>query len=171
MKTIFKNNLNVGKETNLVVAMTFILLLFCNIKVVGQEQTKRKVVPAIAVKFAFEKDFPNEVPEWTKDFGGDDLNQIRYTAKFKTKTSQGLAVYDNSGALVAYEILILKKDIPINIVNYLNKNYENFIIREASKVKNDKNETTFEIGIIRDEKFYDVIFDNNTNFIEIIQKD
>ena len=173
MKTIFKNDFTANKETNLLIVtnmIIFILLLFCGIKMEGQEKPKQKIIPSIEVKIAFEKDFAKEIPEWTKDFGGEDFDQIRYKAKFKTNTSEGLAVYDNIGNLKAYEVSIQKKDIPANSINYLNKKYENFTISDASKVRNDKNEITYEVGIVRDRKFYDIVFDNNGYFLKIIQK-
>lgn len=128
------------------------------------------VIPNI-VRESFKKDFPKETPTWTKDFGGDDLDEIRYEAKFKTNTTEGLAVYDNLGNLKAYEVLIQEKDIPLNAIHYLKSKYANITISEASKVKNDKNETTYEVGIIRAGKFYDAVFDHNGDFLEIIQKD
>lgn len=174
MKTIFKYNFTVKKQTNLLIIMNriaIVLVLFCSVSMVGQEKPKQKIIPSMEVKIAFERDFPKEIPEWTKDFGGEDSDQLRYNAKFKTSTSEGLAVYDNIGNLKAYEVLIQKKDIPVSIVNYLNKNYENLIIREASKVKNDNNEITYEVGIVRDGKFYDTVFDKNGDFLKIIQKE
>lgn len=173
MKSILKKDWTENKETILLMVtnlITFILILFCSVRMVGQETSKEKIVPPLIVKIAFEKEFPKETPTWTKDFGGEDLDQIRYEAKFKNGTSEGLAVYDNLGNLKAYEVLIQKEDIPANAVSYLNSNYKNFTIRESSKVKNDKNETTYEVGILRDGKFYDHIFDRDGNFLEIIQK-
>lgn len=173
-KPIFKKDLTAKKETILLMVtnlITFILILFCSMKMVGQEKQIEKIVPSIEVKTAFERDFPKEIPTWTKDFGGEDLDQIRYKAKFKTNTSEGLAVYDNMGILKAYEVFIQKKDIPSNAVRYLNSKYEKFTIGEASKVKTAKNKTTYEVGIVRDGKFYDTVFDHNGAFLEIIQKD
>lgn len=172
-KSIFKKDLTEKKETILLMVtnlITFVLILFCSVRMVGQETSKEKIVPPMIVKIAFEKQFPKEIPEWAKDFGGENLDHIQYEAKFKTNTSEGLAVYDNLGNLKVYEVLIQKKDIPSSAVRYLNSKYENFTVREASKVKNDKNETTYEVGIVRDLKFYDAVFDHNGDFLEIIQK-
>ena len=174
MNPIFKKKRTANQENSLLTVtnmVTFIFILVFSLKMAGQEKPNKTIVPSIGVKTAFERDFPKEIPEWTKDFGGEDLDQIRYEAKFKSSNSRGLAVYDNEGNLNAYEVLIQKKDIPSNIVNYLKSNYANFTIDEASKVKNDKNEITYEIGIVLDGKFYDAVFDHEGDFLEITQKD
>jgi hypothetical protein len=174
MSPIFKKKRTANRENSLSTVtnmVTFIFILVFSLKMVGQEKPKEKIVPPMIVKIAFEKEFPKETPTWTTDFGAEDLDQIRYEAKFKSSNSRGLAVYDNEGNLKAYEVLIQKKDIPSNIVNYLKSNYANFKIDEASKVKNDKNEITYEIGIVLDGKFYDAVFDHEGDFLEITQKD
>lgn len=174
MKTILKNYVTTNNETIVLMVtnlVTFILILLCCMSMTAQEQQNEIVFPPIAVKAAFERDFPNEIPLWSKNYGGEDSDQLRYNVQFKINSTEALAVYDNLGNLKAYEVLLQKKDIPIKIIDYLSKNFKGVTVSEASKVKNDKNETTYEIGIIRDEKFYDIIFDNNKDFIKIIEKD
>lgn len=156
------------KKASLVIV--FFSTLFIS-TIYGQENLIDKIIPTTEVKTAFEKDFPNAIPEWTQDFGGEDLDHIRFKAKFKTNTTEELAVYDKLGDLKAYEILIPKTDIPSNSIRYLNSHYENFTISEAAKVKDENNITTYEVGIIRDEIFYDIVFDQNGDFLKIVEKD
>lgn len=174
MKAINKSNLTENRA-NIVLIITnivaLIALLFFSTKMIAQEKKTERIVPTNEVQAAFEKEFPKATPIWSKDYGGEDLDQVRYNAKFKTGNSEALAVYDNLGKLKAYEILISKSDIPSNSISYLDKTYKKYSISEASKVKNDLNETSYEVGIIRDGKFYDAVFDHSGNFTKIIEKD
>ncbi len=145
--------------------IVFSLVLLFNLKTEAQE----KIIPTIEVQTAFERDFPNVEPYWTKNFGGEDLDQIRYNAKFQKGTSGVLAVYDNLGKMKALEVSIAKKAIPVKALNYLNREYKGYTFKEASRVKDDKNVTTYEVGIIMAGKFYDAVFDKDGDFIKIIQ--
>ncbi|TBX70140.1 hypothetical protein EZL74_05185 [Flavobacterium silvisoli] len=141
------------------------MVLLFNLKTEAQE----KVIPTIEVQTAFEKEFPNVVPYWTKNFGGEDLDQIRYNAKFQQGSSEVLAVYDNLGKMKAFEVSIAKKAIPVKALTYLNREYKGYTFKEAARVKDDKKVTTYEVGIIMAGKFYDAVFDKDGNFIKIIQ--
>lgn len=173
MRTLLRKDLKENKANIILIvtnSVTFILILFFSLKMVAQEKTVEKIAPSKVVKTAFERDFPNIIAEWTENFGGDDLDHIRYNANFKFNNTEALAVYDYLGNLKVYEIQIQTKDIPSNVMSYLKREYKNLTINEASKVRNDKNEVTYEVGIIRDGKFYDVVFDQNGDFLEVIQK-
>ena len=146
--------------------IVFSLVLLFNLQTEAQE----KIVPTIEVQTAFERDFPNVEPYWTKNFGGEDSDQIRYIAKFQKGTSEVLAVYDNLGKMKAFEVSIAQKAIPVKALNYLNREYKGYTFKEAAKVKDDKNITTYEVGIIMVGKFYDAVFNKDGDFIKIIQK-
>ncbi|SHH72209.1 PepSY-like domain-containing protein [Flavobacterium defluvii] len=145
-----------------------LIILFCSGLLSAQNEV---VTPPEKVKFTFEKEYPNKVPVWSIDYVGDDNDEIRYEAKFNTdKNTKALAVYDNLGVLKAFEQQIPLSQLPQKAQNYLKKNYSQKAIKEIAVVVNDKNKTTYEVGIEKDSKFYDVVFDQNGGFDVIIEK-
>lgn len=145
------------------------IAFFYSIFLIGQTKV---VTPPEIVKIAFEKEYPNKKPVWSLEYVGDDNDEIRYEAKFNaTTTTKALAVYDNWGVLKAYEMQIPLSQLPVKAQNYLKKNYAAKAIREIAVVVDDKNKTTYEVGVEKDSKFYDVIFDKNGGFDVSIQKD
>ncbi|SHH13549.1 hypothetical protein [Flavobacterium johnsoniae] len=137
--------------------------------IIGQNNV---VTPPEKVRFTFEKEYPNKVPVWSVRYVGDDDDEIRYEAKFNIdKNTKALAVYDNLGVLKAYELQIPLSQLPVKAQTYLKKNYTAKAIKEVSVVVDDKNQTTYEVGVEKDSKFYDVVFDKNGGFDVSIQKD
>ncbi|WP_432221061.1 hypothetical protein ACRASX_09740 [Flavobacterium sp. TMP13] len=157
MKTVF-----------LTIAFFSLVFIF---KIDAQDILTENTTPPFEVARTFEKIFPKEIPKWSKDYEGQDHDQLIYRAKFKTATAEGLAVFDNVGNLKVYEFLIPIKDIPANAIRYLNDNYLYFTITEAAKTIESSTVTTYEVGIVRDHVFYDVVFDHDGNFLEIVEKD
>lgn len=146
-----------------------IIVLFWSSFLIGQNEV---VTPPEKVKFAFEKEYPNKVPVWSLKYVGDDGDEIRYEAKFNTdKNTKALAVYDNLGLLKAYELQIPLSQLPAKAQAYLKKNYKAKAIKEIAVVVDDKNKTTYEVGVEKDSKFYDVVFDKNGGFDVAVQKD
>lgn len=139
----------------------------------AQEGVNReeKITPPEKVLFTFQKEYPNKIPVWTVDYVGDDNDEIRYEAKFKTDTkAEALAVYDNLGVLKAYELQIPLSQLPAKAQSYLKKNYAPKAIREIVVVVDYKNKTTYEVGVEKNSKFYDVVFDKNGGFDVAIEK-
>ncbi|MFH7013585.1 PepSY-like domain-containing protein [Flavobacterium sp. FlaQc-52] len=133
---------------------------------------KEVVTPPEVVRFAFEKQYPNKTAVWAMEYVGDDNDEIRYEAKFNLTTkTKALAVYDNLGNLKATETQIPLSQLPPKAQAYLKQNYPAKAIREIAIVVDDKNKTTYEVGIEKKTKFYDVVFDKNGGFDVIIQKD
>jgi hypothetical protein len=146
-----------------------LIVLFWSGFIIGQNNL---VTPPEKVRFTFEKEYPNKVPVWSVRYVGDDDDEIRYEAKFNTdKNTKALAVYDNLGVLKAYELQIPLSQLPVKAQTYLKKNYTAKAIKEVSVVVDDKNQTTYEVGVEKDSKFYDVVFDKNGGFDVSIQKD
>jgi hypothetical protein len=133
---------------------------------------KEVVTPPEVVRFAFERQYPNKTAVWAMEYVGDDNDEIRYEAKFNLTTkTKALAVYDNLGNLKATETQIPLSQLPPKAQAYLKQNYPAKAIREIAIVVDDKNKTTYEVGIEKKTKFYDVVFDKNGGFDVIIQKD
>tara|TARA_R110000868_G_scaffold332387_1_gene593427 strand:+ start:16119 stop:16565 length:447 start_codon:yes stop_codon:yes gene_type:complete len=127
------------------------------------EKSKKGIIPS-DVKTAFAKEFPNNKAKWGMEDGG-------YEAEFKIKGSDASAVYDKKGHRKALEVAIKTAELPINILEYLKKNYATNKITEAAKITDDKNVVTYEAEIGRDGKSYDVLFDFNGKFIKIVEGD
>lgn len=153
--------------------LIFALACFCSSFLMAQNRIMPTgvITPPEKVRFTFEKEYPGKVPVWSIDYVGDDNDEIRYEAKFNaTATSKALAVYDNLGVLKAYELQIPLSQLPTKAQAYLKNNYSAQAIREIAVVVDYKNKTTYEVGIEKDNNFYDVVFDKNGGFDVIIQK-
>lgn len=151
-----------------------ILILLCSCLLTAQNQIAPSsvVTPPEKVLFTFQKEYPGKVAVWALKYVGDDDDEIRYEGKFKTnENTESLAVYDNLGVLKAFETQIPLNKLPLKAQGYLKKNYPAKAIREVAMVVDDKNKTTYEVGVEKDSKFYDVVFDKNGGFDVIVQKD
>lgn len=150
-----------------------ITFLYSSFLIAQNEIYPDKVVtPPEKVSYTFQKEYPGKVPVWSMKYVGDDDDEIRYEAKFKTNaTTEVLAVYDNLGVLKAFETQIPLSKLPPKAQAYLKKNYSANAIKEIAVVVDDENKTTYEVGIQKNSKFYDVLFDKNGGFDVIIEKD
>ncbi len=154
---------------NVFLTLTFL----CSSFLIAQEGTnmKKVVTPPEKVKFAFEKEYPGKVPVWSEEYVGDDEDEIRFEAKYNvTNTTKAVAIYDNLGNMKAYELQITFSQLPPKSQTYLKKNYGPKAIREIAMVVDDKNKTTYEVGVTKDTKFYDVVFDKDGGFDVSIEK-
>ncbi|GAA6772694.1 PepSY-like domain-containing protein [Flavobacterium sp. CGRL2] len=132
---------------------------------------KKVVTPPEVVRLAFEKEYPGNVPVWAEEYVGDDNDEIRYEARYNVNnTTKALAVYDNLGAMKAYELQIPLSQLPPKAQAYLKKNYPAKAIREIAVVVDYKKITTYEVGIEKDAKFYDIQFDKDGGFNVIVEK-
>jgi len=150
--------------------LTFAFL--CSSILIAQVNNDKKIVtPPEIVRFAFEKEYPNKKAFWTLEYVGDDNDEIRYEGKFTTTNNESaLAVYDNLGSLKAFELQIPLSQLPQKAQNYLKKNYPANAIREIAVVVDNSKKTTYEVGVQKETKFYDVVFDKNGGFDVIIEK-
>lgn len=152
----------------------FLIAVFlCSSFLMAQEGTnmKKVITPPEKVKFAFEKEYPGKVPVWSEEYVGDDNDEIRYEAKYNVDNkTKAKAIYDNLGSLKAYELQIPLNKLPQKAQVYLKKNYSAKAIKEIAVVVDYKNETTYEVGIQKEGKFYDVVFDKDGDFDVAIEK-
>lgn len=146
----------------------FLILTFlCSSFLIAQEGTNMKkiVTPPELVKVAFEKEYPGKIPVWSEEYIGDDADEVRFEARYNvTNTTKAVAIYDNLGNMKAYELQITFSQLPPKSQAYLKKNYAPKAIKEIAMVVDDKNKTTYEVGVIKDTKFYDVVFDKDGGF-------
>jgi uncharacterized membrane protein YkoI len=152
--------------------LVFIFLYSCLLTAQSKIAPNNVVTPPEKVLFTFQKEYPGKIAVWALKYVGDDDDEIRYEGKFKTnENTESLAVYDNLGVLKAFETQIPLSKLPQKAQAYLKKNYPAKAIREIAIVVDYKNKTTYEVGIEKESKFYDVVFDQNGGFDVIIQKD
>ncbi|MBZ4034004.1 hypothetical protein K6T82_04455 [Flavobacterium sp. 17A] len=153
------------------VFLTFAFL--CSGFLIAQEGTnmKKVITPPEVVKIAFEREYPGKVAVWSEEYVGDDEDEIRFEAKYNiTNTTKAVAIYDNLGNMKAYELQIPFSQLPPRSQAYLKKNYAPKAIREIAMVVDDKKKTTYEVGVSKDAKFYDVVFDKDGGFDVSIEK-
>ncbi|WP_163401010.1 PepSY-like domain-containing protein [Flavobacterium fluviatile] len=132
---------------------------------------KKTVIPPEIVRVAFEKENPGKTAVWYEEYVGDDNDEIRYEAKYNVNnTTKALAIYDNLGNMKAYELQIPLSKLPPKAQTYLKKNYPAKAIKEITVMVDNKNKTTYEVGVEKDSKFYDVVFDKNGKFDVSIEK-
>ncbi|WP_223704722.1 hypothetical protein [Flavobacterium potami] len=132
---------------------------------------KKVITPPEVVKIAFEREYPGKVAVWSEEYVGDDEDEIRFEAKYNiTNTTKAVAIYDNLGNMKAYELQIPFSQLPPRSQAYLKKNYAPKAIREIAMVVDDKKKTTYEVGVSKDAKFYDVVFDKDGGFDVSIEK-
>ncbi|MFD1604689.1 hypothetical protein ACFSJW_14860 [Flavobacterium artemisiae] len=151
----------------------FIAVFLCSSFLMAQEGTnmKKVVTPPEKVKFAFEKEYPGKTPVWSEEYVGDDNDEIRYEAKYNVdQKTKATAIYDNLGVLKAYELQIPLSKLPQSAQIYLKKNYAAKAVKEIALVVDYKKTTTYEVGIQKDGKFYDVVFDKDGDFNVTIEK-
>lgn len=145
--------------------LLFALLFFA----LGQAQNK--VVPPAEVSSAFEKEFPKMKPVWSQEYVGDDRSEIRYEAQFSNNEVNKLAAFDKLGNLKAVETAVQLGQLPANAFHYIRKKFSFETIKEASKVVDSNKQTTYEVGMETNGKFYVLVFDKDGNFLQQTEKD
>lgn len=147
-------------------------LLLASISFYGQADTKnQKYVPPVEARLAFEKEFPKSTSEWRLEYGGDDDDEQLYVADFTMQGTKVSAYYNLRGEMQVLEHAVTSSQIPAAIKSYLKKNYPNYKIVEAVKVRDSKMAYTYEIGLQNDSKFYDAVFDDGGDFLQMVEKD
>ena len=153
---------------NLLLSMPFLFSFLLNAQT---KENSKDVEPTLQVNKAFEKDFPKIKPNWRKEFGGDDNDELDYEANFNVNNTNMTAVYTVLGIFRVLEVEIKTADIPAKISSYLSKNYPKNTIKKVDKVITNSNKITYDIGITINEKWVDVVFDKECEFLKMIQKD
>ncbi len=154
------------KNSLLVLALFFSFLLRAQVGVNAKE-----VEPTLQVTKAFQKDFPKIKPKWRKDYGGEDKDELDFEADFTVNNNNMTAVYNNLGVFRVLEIEIKTADIPAKISSYLAKNYPKNKIKKVAKVMTNSNKITYEIGITINDKWVDVVFNKECDFLKMVPID
>ena len=125
----------------------------------------------IEVEFAFQKQFPNTIAVWSTTYEGDDEDQLVYVGKFEINTVKNAAMFYKDGQFKALEISLIGNELPLAVNKYMKKNYPKTQINEASKTIDSNAKVIYEVGIIRDGVFYDLVFDADGDFLQMLRKD
>lgn len=145
------------------------LSLFCGWLV--SAQSTKEIVPPAEVSAAFEKEFLKVKPVWASEFTGEDSDEIRYEATFSRDNIRNMAAYDKLGNLKAIETEIALNQLPGDAFHYLRSHtYEKNIV-EIAQVTDSNKTITYEIGIQKDDRFFDLVFDRGGSFVKRVEKD
>jgi hypothetical protein len=119
------------------------------------QKIKADEVPA-AVKAKQASLYPNaKVSKWEKEDGN-------FEAEFDNGKVETSVLIDASGNLLQTETEITSNNLPKSVNDYVTKNLGGKKIKEAAKIVDSKNTTTYEAEV--DE--IDYIFDANGNFLK-----
>lgn len=125
----------------------------------------------IEVEYAFQKQFPNIIAKWSTTYEGDDDELLNFVGKFEINSIKNAAMYFTDGQFKALETSLVKSELPIIVQKYMKENYPKNRITETSKTIDNTEKVIYEVGIIRDGAFYDLVFNADGNFIQMLQKD
>ncbi len=133
--------------------------------VLGQsEKNEQKIKVPEEVKMAFQADFPKVKAHWGMEDGG-------YEAEFKMDGRDASAVYDRNGHKTAFEVAVKRSEVPEEALDYMRKMYANDKITETARITDDQNVVNYEVEIGKDDKNYDVLFDEKGKFLKIVESD
>jgi hypothetical protein len=154
------------------VLKTVLLFAMSTVAMHGQkkEKEKEKIRLPFEVKIAFERQHPNVNPKWTEEYRGLDNDELIYEAKFKINNKSAYVVYDKSGNLKAEQESLDIYELPKNAINYLKTNFPRNTMNNALKITKGDNKTTYQVGVVKEQKYYNTIFDNKGNFIDLVEK-
>lgn len=182
METLSKKDCRKNNTNKVFRVVILLLIVSFNTKFFGQEKSENKIVLPIEVKAAFEKRYPDVKASWTREYRGYNNDQLRYEAKFRGSKGNDLAVFDNLGNLKAFESSIALSHLPKKATNYLKKAHLVKKVTEAVKVTdmdiqsdsdidlNIKSMITYEVGVVKENLFYDLVFTDKGDFIRMVQK-
>lgn len=145
----------------------YILIFFtCSTFLIGQNAV---LVPPENIRIAFENRYPNKKPVWNIEYSskGDD---VIFEAKFdETPNKKAYARYDKNGKFKAYKSQIVFSNLPQKAQMYLKTNYGVKSCKTFFSVVNGVNAKSYEAGVIKSSKFYNIIFDQKGEFYKKIQ--
>jgi hypothetical protein len=143
----------------------FAIFLFTNI-IMGQGA---KLVPPDNILKAFENQHPNKKPSWDIEYSAKN-DDVTFEAKFnETPKTIAYALYDKNGDFKSYKVQIPMNKLPKKAQAYMKANYSVKSFKQSFSVKDSQNVQTYESGVIKDSKFYNIVFDQDGEFYKRIQ--
>ncbi|MCW2118738.1 PepSY-like domain-containing protein [Flavobacterium sp. 7A] len=152
--------------------ITLILTLLNVVFAIGQVQKTnlQQFELPIEVRTAFEQTYPIKDVLWTSDYEGDYAQQLSYIAKFKVENAEIAAHYNQDGILKLIEESVPLNNLKPDISKYISDHYGTFKIKEAVKIIDSQNKTTYEVGITDNTYFFDLQFDDTGYFLQLLDK-
>ncbi len=136
------------------ILLSAVLAISC----IKAQKISEKDVPAI-VQSALLKQYPNaKKVKWEKE-------NANYEAGFKYNGTENSVLIDNSGNIVETEVVIGIDELPVQIRDYVSKNYPGQKIKEAAKITDAHGIITYEAEI----KGRDLIFDISGNYLREVK--
>ncbi|WP_338839955.1 hypothetical protein [Flavobacterium ginsenosidimutans] len=133
---------------------------------IGQNAT---LVPPENIRTAFENQYPKKKPIWDIEYSSKN-DDVIFEAKFnETPKTIAFARYDKNGNFKAYKGQILLNKLPKKAQTYLKANYPVKSLKQFFAVNDNLNVRTYEAAVIKDSKFYNVIFDQDGEFYKRVQ--
>ncbi|SFD21368.1 hypothetical protein [Flavobacterium phragmitis] len=143
----------------------FAFFIYSNF-IIGQGAS---LIPPDYVINAFEKQYPKKKAVWEIEYGekNDDLTFI---AKFtKAPKTIAFAYYDQNGVFKVCKVQMPSIKLGKKIQTYLKANYSVKSVKEVFSVIDYSNIKSFEVGVIKDSKSYNLIFDQDGEFLKRIR--
>jgi len=127
------------------------------------------LLPPENIRTAFEKQYPKKKPIWEVEYSSKNEDVI-FEAKFnETPKIAAFARYDKNGNFKAYKAQTILTKLPKKAQVYLKENYPVKSLRQFFSVVNDLNVKSYEASLIKDSKFYNIIFDEDGEFYKRVQ--
>jgi len=143
----------------------FAVFIYSNF-IIGQGAS---IVPPENVVKAFESQYPKKKAIWDIEYTGKG-DDVIFEAKFNAAPKTiGLARYDQNANFKYYKVQILLAKLPKKAQSYLKANYSVKSFKQSFSVLDDAGKQTFETGVIKDSKFYNIIFDQDGEFYKRAQ--
>lgn len=140
-------------------SMTIMVVCMLIVSCADAQKMNEKDVPA-NVKSGFSKKYPGaKVEKWEKE--GND-----YEAEFDLNKTESSAVFDANGTFKELEQEIKRSELPKQASEYCAKNYAGYKLSEAAKITDASGKVSFEAEMSKGKEHFDVIFDQNGNFIK-----
>lgn len=112
----------------------------------------------VAVKTAFEKQYPGTTVKWEKENG-------KFEAGFKKDGNTMSILYEANGTMIESEMDIKVSDLPAVVLAYVKEHYKGKSIKEGAKITKADGTVNYEAEV--DGK--DIMFDANGKFLKEVK--
>lgn len=127
------------------------------------------IVPPENVVKAFESQYPKKKAIWDIEYTGKG-DDVIFEAKFNAAPKTiGLARYDQNAIFKSYKVEILFIKLPKKAQSYLKANYAVKSFKKSFSIVDNEGKQAYETGVIKDSKFYNIIFDQDGEFYKRAQ--
>lgn len=123
--------------------------------------------PPDIVQEHFQQKFPGVEVVWYRRYRGDYDTELRYQGKFLMNNKTVMAVYNQTGHLMAMVDEINPIDIPKKAGEYMKSHYPYDSIVQSAKITQVNKGVTYELGMYLDNSYVVIIFDENGKFIQL----